>query len=183
MDDKASPSDAIAPDIMEEAMARARLRRLRAKPAIRAPQGVGRDIRRLTRKHLKGHGTPLSKLQDNWPSLIGDKLAALCRPEKLTGAKSGQTLTLRVLPAAAALVQHQNETIRQRLSVAAGGTITKLKIVQGPLTPPRTATAKARRALSAEEASALDARTAGIENPSLKAAIVALGRAVLTDEE
>ena len=33
----------------------------------------------------------------------------------------GRVLTLRVLPQAAPMVQHQSETIRQRVSVAAGG--------------------------------------------------------------
>lgn len=180
--DARSQPDHVADKAWEEAMARARLKRLRARPVRRPPKPIGRDIRRLTRKHLKGTGTPLSKLQDNWDSIVGDKLAKLCRPEKLSGAKAGRTLTLRVLPAAASLVQHQSETIRQRVSVQAGGNITKLKLLQGPLRTGEMSYRKPKRALSAEERLDLEKSAAKIESPALKAAIVALGRAVLTDE-
>lgn len=163
-------------------MARARLKRMRAKPAFQPTrQALGLSVRKVTRKHLKGQGSPLSKLRDDWTMIVGDKIATLCRPEKLTGAKTSRTLTLRVLPAAAALIQHQSETIRQRVSVAAGGGIAKLKIEQGELRrdlPKR----KTKRALTPAEKEALQDSVAKIDDPALKAAIVALGSAVLTDE-
>lgn len=169
-------------DPLEEAMARARLRRLRAKPAFQ-PRTISHDIRKVTRKHLKGHGTPLAKLKDAWPSLVGERLATLCKPKKLTGGKAERTLELAVLPAAATLIEHEQETIRQRVSVAAGGNITKLKLNQtawagtghkSPKAPPR--------ALTYDEQLALEEQVAGIKDPALKAAIVALGTAVLTDD-
>lgn len=182
MTQKASPTIQDELDIIEEAMARARLKRMRARPVYMRAKPLGKSLRAVTRKHLKGTGSPLSKLQSDWEDIVGEKLAVLCRPEKLAGAKTGRTLTLKVVPAAAALVQHQGETIRQRVSVAAGGNITKLKIVQGQLIarakPPR----KIPRALTLAEQDELNASTNKIDNPALKAAIVALGRAVLTDE-
>ena len=42
-------------------------------------------------------------------------------------------LTLLVVPQAAPMVQHQSETLRQRVSVSAGGDITAIRIKQGPL--------------------------------------------------
>lgn len=187
MDEKASPDarsrpDHIADAAWNEAMARARLKRLRARPLRQPPKPVGRDISKVTRKHLKGGGSPISKLKDDWEKIVGERLAKLCRPEKLSGAKTGRTLTLRVLPAAAALVQHQSETIRQRVSVVAGGDITKLTLLQGTLQAKSQPERKIRRPLSADERAALDQSVAKIDNPALKAAIVALGRAVLTDE-
>lgn len=163
-------------------MARARLRRQRGRPIMPIPPKLGRDLRKVTHKSLKGGGSALSKLQDRWASLVGDHLAETCYPMKLTGAKTGRTLTLRVIPAAAALIQHQEETIRQRLSVAAGGNVTRLRIEQGALPGPKRPVRKTLPPLSPSEEAELDATTQGIANPALKAAIVALGRAVLADE-
>lgn len=187
MDEKASPdtrarTDHVADATWQEAMARARLKRLRARPLRRPARPIGRDISKVTRKHLKGTGSPLSKLRDDWQTIVGERLAALCRPEKLSGAMTGRILTLRVLPAAAALVQHQSETIRQRVSVIAGGNITKLTLLQGPLHAHDKPARKPPRPLTAAEREALDKGVERIENAALKAAIVSLGRAVLTDQ-
>ena len=187
MDENASPDARTRPGHVadaawEEAMARARLRRLRARPVRRPAKAIGHNIRKITRKHLKGTGSPLSKLRDDWEKIVGEKLAKFCRPEKIHGAKTGRTLTLRVLPAAASLIQHQSETIRQRVSTVAGGNITKLKLVQGPLRNVAGQLRSPPRPLSAQERADLDKGVEKIDSPALKAAIVALGRAVLTDE-
>lgn len=188
MDKNASPDARTRPDHVsdanwDEAMARARLKRMRAKPAFKPRNTLGRKIRTITRKHLKGSGSPIAKIKDDWPQIVGEKIASYCRPEKISGAKTGRTLTLRVLPAAAALIQHQGETIRQRVSVLAGGDITKLKLIQGPLDPKRSAAKKIRRPLTAQERADLEDSLKNIENPALKQAIAALGRAVLTEEK
>lgn len=187
MSEKASPDTRSKPDDVadatwDEAMARARLKRLRAKPAFQPRNTLGRNIRKITRKHLAGTGSPISKLRDDWETIVGERLAKLCRPEKLSGAKTGRTLVLRVLPAAAPLIQHQSETIRQRVSVQAGGNITKLKILQGDLRPGRKDTGKPKRPLSADDRDWLEETSSKITDPALKAAIVALGRAVLTED-
>ena len=181
MNEKASPNPDSTLDPIAEAMARAQLRHRRAKPVAPAPRPVGQAARKLVRKHDTGGGSPLSVLQMDWTRIIGADLAKLCYPVKLAGAKSGRTLTLRVIPAAATVIQHQEEVIRQRLSVAAGGNITRLKYEQGAL--PHQAAPQIRRAmhLSAEQEAALARAVAAIESPSLKAAIVGLGRAVLAD--
>lgn len=182
MDKKASPDHPPGLDPVEEAMARARLKRMRARHAARPPKPLGMTARAITRKHLKGTGTPLAKLRDDWSGIVGERLGGLCRPEKLSGSKTARTLTVKVLPAAAALIQHESETIRQRVSVAAGGNITRLKLVQGSLGTGRRPPQKPSRKLTIEEHNALEASASGIENSALKAAIVSLGRAVLTDE-
>lgn len=188
MDKNASPDARTQPDHVsdaawDEAMARARLKRMRAKPAFQPRNTIGRNVRAITRKHLKGSGSPIAKLKDDWTQIVGEKMASYCRPEKISGPKTGRTLTLRVLPAAAALVQHQGETIRQRVSVLAGGNITKLKLVQGPLSGKSTGVKKPQRALTAQERAELEDSLKAIENPALKRAIAALGRAVLTEDK
>jgi len=171
--------------LIEEAMARAKLRKRRGKPVRQPKPNVGRAARKILRQHNKksGGGSSLSELQINWRSLIGEDLAAISAPMKLTGTKAARTLTLRVVPAAAALIQHQEEAIRQRISVAAGGNITRLKIEQGQL-PGRPLRSKpARKSISAGDEANLQASVERIQSPRLKAAIVALGRAVLAEKK
>lgn len=187
MSKKASPDARSQPNhiddaMWKEAMARARLKRLRAKAAFQPRNTLGRNVRKITRKHLQGTGSPISKLKDDWDIIVGEKLAKLCRPEKLSGAKTGRTLTLRVLPAAAALIQHQSEIIRQRVSVKSGGNITKLKILQGALRSDGKDLGKPKRPLTPQDRAWLTEQTGKITDPALQAAIVALGRAVLTDD-
>ncbi|MEO9971143.1 MAG: DciA family protein [Hyphomonadaceae bacterium] len=182
MDKKASLSEEQPLDIIEEAMARARLKRMRAKPSRRPPPRLGHDVRKLVRKHAKGNATSISKLKDNWESLVGEELAKFCRPEKLTGSKSARTLVLRVVPAAATRIQHESETIRQRVSVTAGGMVAKLKIVQGPLEQRKISPLARKRALTATERADLQKNSERIENPKLRAALLSLGEAVITRE-
>ena len=179
MTDKTTPEQAAR----DEAFARVRLRHSRAKPAHpgMASASIGRAANRLVRKKVKGKGTAVSRLRDDWSEIAGEQLAKLCRPVKISGAKEGRVLKLSVVRAAAALVEHSLEQIRQRASVAAGGDIYKvvigdhslgLKSAQGELHLPA-------QPLSPDDLAELEASVAGIDDPALKQAIVSLGKAVL----
>lgn len=170
-------------DPLEEARARVKLRYAKAKPVHPGPGTIGKAAMRLTRKSLPKKGATLSRLKVQWEDIVGEQLARLCRPEKLTPAKGGRKLTLTVIPAAAGLVQHQSEMIRQRVSVAAGGDITAIKILQGhfggsaqPAKPSRSIP------LTPEQRDALVESARGIEDEKLRHALLALGEAVLTAE-
>ncbi|MEM8616106.1 MAG: DciA family protein [Pseudomonadota bacterium] len=170
-------------DPIEEARARVRLRYSRAKPVFGGPKTIGQAALKKARGLMPQRGASLSRLRLNWTGIVGEQLARLCHPDKLSPVRGGQQLTLRVIPAAAGLVQHQGEMIRQRVSVAAGGTIVKLKLVQGPLPgTPRQAPTQRGVALSTDVREALIEAAKGINDPKLRAAIVALGEAVLTQE-
>lgn len=172
-------------DPLEEARARIRLRYApKTKPVYSGMKQVGLPAMRLARKAMPKRGATISKLKLNWHQIVGEQIARLCEPEKLSPAKGGQQLTLKVISAAAGLVQHQSEMIRQRVSVAAGGTITKLKLVQGQLTgQPTPIQSRPGRELTNVERKALVESVSDIENEKLRAAIVALGEAVLTAEQ
>ncbi len=168
-------------DPIEEARARVRLRYAKAKPVHPGPPTIGKAALSLARKTLPQSGATIDKLKDQWEILVGPQLTRLCRPEKLSSTKGGRILTLKVIPAAAGLVQHQAEMIRQRVSVAAGGDITKLKLVQGPLTSGPTAKPNAPPVpLTLQQREALLASAEAIDDEKLRAAIVALGEAVLS---
>lgn len=162
-----------------------RLRYMRARRAHPGLPKVGIAAARITRKSGGKKMPAIQLLQSRWKEIVGEKLYAYCRPEKLQGGRDGRVLVLKVIPQAAPIVQHQSEEIRQRVSVAAGGDITSLKIIQGPL-PTRGASPTLRRKirpLTPAEREDLATSTQSITDNKLRAAIVALGEAVLTAEE
>ena len=169
-------------DPLEEARARVKLRYAKAKPVHPGPGTIGKAAMRLTRKKLPNKAPTLSRLKVQWTEIVGEQLARLCRPEKLTPAKGGRRLTLTVIPAAAGLVQHQSEIIRQRVSVAAGGDITAIKVLQGHFGPTPNAKPNKQTPLTPEQREALLQSAQQIDDEKLRAALVALGEAVLSAE-
>jgi len=171
-------------DPIEEARARVRLRYQRARKVHPGMPQIGLAAERLGRKVGAKKLPAVQVLQRRWREIVGEKLYPFCRPEKITGGKDGRVLTLRVIPQAAPIVQHQVETIRQRVSVSAGGDIIAIKIVQGalntsePIKPRRKAPP-----LTAAQRRQLEDSVSRIENSALRAAIVALGAAVLTADD
>jgi len=170
-------------DPIAEAQARVRLRAQRARKLNSGPANLGPVLRRIARKSLPVKGASLARLALDWSSIVGPQLAGLCHPEKLSPARGGQNLTLRVIPAAAPIVEHQSELIRQRVSVAAGGHITRLTLLHGLIRSGPKDPKPYLRALSEAEDTYLQMQTAEIEDKKLRAAIVALGRAVLLSAE
>lgn len=184
MEDKSTPGKQAGEAGRAEAFARVRLRHTRAKPVHPGMKGFGLVASRLTRSKVKGKGSAINRLRDQWPDIAGEQIAKLCRPEKISASKEGRFLVLKVIPAAAPLIQHQSETLRQRASVAAGGDIAGIKIIQGQLGDSRRAAPKpAPLPLSPEELAQLEASVAHITDPALRAAIVRLGQSVLTQDK
>lgn len=169
-------------DPLEEARARVKLRYAKAKPVHPGPGTIGKAAMRLTRQKLPTKAPTLSRLKVQWTEIVGEQLGRLCRPEKLTPAKGGRRLTLTVIPAAAGLVQHQSEIIRQRVSVAAGGDITGIKILQGHFGPAPSVKPNKTVPLTPEQREALLQSAQQIDDEKLRAALVALGEAVLSAE-
>jgi len=171
-------------DPIAEARARVKLRYARARP-VRAPmKPLGLTAQRVGRKAGTAKLPPLKYLQINWRQIVGEQLWRWCQPEKITSSKDGRILTLTVLPQAAPLIQHQSETIRQRVSVAAGGDITGIRIIQGQVRRTGPAEYQRRwRKLTTGETALITSKAERVDNPRLRAAIVALGEAVLSADE
>lgn len=168
-------------DPLEEARARVRLRYAKAKPIAPTPSTIGKAALKIARKKLPKSGTTLQHLVDQWNDIVGPQLSKLCRPEKVASVKGGRKLTLIVVPAAAGLVQHQSEMIRQRVSVAAGGDITKIQIVQGSVgQTPTTIKTPLSVPLNAADQKTLEDSVKSIDDKDLRVALIALGEAILT---
>ena len=163
------------------------LSRRRTRPAPRPVPRAGKSLAPLIKKLDEQFGRGASALEPRWREIVGDRLARVTRPQKLTRGKGGQpgVLELRVAGAAALLVQHQSEEILSRVNLFLGaGSVDRLRIAQGPVKPLSEPAARPKRSatpppLPAGVEAELDASLAAAPD-SLKAALARLGRAALS---
>lgn len=175
------PTDAEVRDILS---------RKRTRPAPRPAPPAGRALARMIRELDERFGKGAGALEPRWREIVGDRLARVTRPRKLTRGKAGQggTLELRVAGPAALLVQHQSAEILERVNLFLGpGSVDRLRIAQGPVPPLPDGAARPVRAdrrpppldaaAEAELARSLDGAP-----DRLKTALSRLGREVLGRE-
>ena len=171
-----------------DAEAREILSRRRTRPAPRPAPRAGKALQGLIKELDAKFGRGASALEPRWTEIVGDRLARVTRPQKLTRGRGGAggTLELRVAGPAALLVQHQSEEILQRVNLFLGpGSVDRLRIAQGPVKPPVGLPPPARarpgpRPLPAHLEAELKAAVADAPDP-LKGPLERLGRAVLGD--
>lgn len=156
---------------------------------MRPPPPAGRSLAPLIKKLDAQFGRGAGALEPRWREIVGERLARVTRPQKLTKGRGGAggTLELRVAGPAALLVQHQSEDILQRVNLFLGaGSVEKLRIAQGPVKPLPEGGAKPRprgqAVLPPLPASVEADLAAAVEDApdGLKAALRKLGRAVLS---
>lgn len=166
------------------------LSRRRTRPAPRPAPKAGRALQGLIKELDAKFGRGASALEPRWREIVGDRLARVTRPQKLSKGRGGAggTLELRVAGAAALLVQHQSEDIIQRVNLFLGaGAVEKLRIAQGPVRPlsdlPNLPMGRAAaRPLPAHEEAELKASVAEATD-AVKGPLERLGRAVLGDPQ
>ena len=165
-----------------EAVALDRLSRHRAKP-VRAPaQQLSTRVSRLLSKYADRDGPGLPLLQRRWKDLVGERLAKLSYPVKLSGKGLDRVLTLEILPAASTIFQHQSDFLKQHLTSAIGGTLKDIKLVQKSSVGHVQSKATHTRPLTAQEREEIQAGLNSIKNPKLAAALLAFGQAIYTQK-
>ncbi len=150
------------------------------RPGLRA---VAATLPKVTRRALGKRGFAEGGLATEWPSIVGEQIAARCLPRKLALARPGRraegTLTLRVEPGFAIDLQHLSPLLIDRINGYFGyRAIAKLTLQQGPIHAPRKAPPAPARPLSTQEEAALSDRLQGVEDEELRGALERLGRAV-----
>lgn len=165
-----------SPDL--EARAAALLEARRGRATIKPPPKAGALAARIVKPLIPPGQKSLSEIKRQWDEIVGEKLARLTAPEKLTKGPDGLVLTIIVAGSAAPFVQHQTPLILERLRLA-GADVVAMTMKQGA--PPQRAIANVRpiaKPLSADAEKALKTALAAIEDDRLKAALLRLGRAV-----
>lgn len=171
------------------------LSRKRTRPAPRPAPPAGRALTGLVRELDERYGRGAGALETRWSEIVGDHLARVSQPRKLTkgragpgGMRAGGVLELRVAGPAALLVQHQSAEILARVNLFLGqGSVDRLTISQGPVKPankPAARSASPHRPPAplgaAEEARLCQSLEAAPD--TLKIALAKLGRAVLAGD-
>ena len=137
----------------------------------------------IARKSFGKRGFATSEILTRWSDIVGDALARLSLPEKLSfprGKGEGGTLLIRVDGGAALELQHLEPVLIGRINRLCGfRAVARLRLVQGPL-PQAVETAPDRPApLAPEAVGRLEALLAATDDPELRAALDRLGRGVL----
>ena len=182
----------MARDLPTESETREILSRRRTRPMPRPAPPAGRSLAPFIKELDERFGRGAGALEPRWREIVGDQLARVTRPQKLSRGRGGTggVLELRVAGPAALLVQHQSAEILSRVNLFLGaGSVDKLRIAQGPIKPlPMTAPASTkggrRRIDPLDAATEAELRQSVETAPdALKAALANLGRAVLSDEK
>jgi len=141
------------------------------------PTRAGLLLPEAAAKAYRKHGFAESRLLTDWAAVVGERLAEVCLPEKL--ARDG-ALSVRVSPAFALELQHLEPKILERIAGFFGHrAVTRIKLRQGVVEPAKPDLRREPRPLTDDEAIALDARLAEVQDEGLRAALDRLGRAVI----
>ncbi len=137
----------------------------------------------IARKSFGKRGFATSEILTGWTEIVGDALARLSLPEKLSfprGKGEGGTLLIRVEGAAALELQHLEPVLIGRINRLCGfRAVARLRLVQGPLPQADESLPDKAAALPPAAAGRLEEMLAGTDDPALRTALDRLGRGVL----
>ncbi len=138
-------------------------------------------IPKVTAKALGRRGFAEAGLVTEWADVVGQDIAAICRPRGLTyprqGRRNAGTLSLRVQSAHALQIQHMEPVLLERINRYYGyNAVARIKLQQGPLPATRQKAAAAPKPLSPAREAELTLRLSDVADPDLRTALERLGR-------
>ena len=106
--------------------------RRNSKPARAAPPPLARTSAGVFAELAKKTKFMDPVLAQSWPQLAGERIATLCRPGRIIGARDGKTLELHVANgSAAAEIQMQADQIIARVNGFLGpGAVARIALIQ-----------------------------------------------------
>jgi hypothetical protein len=151
--------------------------------ARRGTRAIAAVVPKVTAALFRKRGFAEAGILNDWAAIVGPRLAAGCSPEKLSfplGKRADGTLRLRVAGALATELQHFEPQLLERINGYFGyRAVARVKMVQGPLPPPKRQPDPLIRPLDREEAAALREVVSSIASETLRRALEGLGRAVM----
>ena len=148
----------------------------------RKPKQLAASIGRLTGGIYRKRGFPEAKILSDWRAIVGPALAKVTMPERLS---ANGVLKVRVAGPQATELTHLEPEILERVAVYYGyRAARRLSFVQGPITPPAAEPVISPRATPSPTAvQSVERQVARTDDPDLKSALAALGRAVVSRQE
>jgi hypothetical protein len=145
---------------------------------------TGRILSTQIRKASEQRGFVETRLLTHWAEFVGESVAKIAQPVKVTYAREGIGATLIVLStgANAPVLQMQLPAIKDRVNACYGySAISKIKITQTSPTgfnePQKTFDGpKSAKTLSQDAIKSVDTTVMNVSNTSLKEALARLGR-------
>jgi hypothetical protein len=165
----------------DERAALLRLAEVRAIPVYRSPRTLGRAIVSSLKPILKEAGPAPETLASRWAEIVGERLAKVTAPVRVSRGKAGGVLHLRAPSAAAPMIQHAAEHILERVNLASGSKVKTIRIIH--TAAPSHVSAPRARSLSPAEREALVRSLALVHTPAVRSALEELGNAILTRRE
>ena len=141
--------------------------------------------RPLTAVALRRRGFFEAVIVNRWRNIVGEEHSGWCVPDRISypRGRQGATLHLLVPGARATELQHLEPLILERVNTTFGyDAIARIAILQGPVPQVPVAQRRTERPLAPVEEHWLSDQTRQVRNSELKAALEALGRAVLASE-
>jgi hypothetical protein len=143
--------------------------------------GLAALTERIARPILGKRGFAAGQVIGRWPEIVGADLAAATAPERVQfdrGARTGGTLHLLVASGAAAVLIHpQTPIIIDRVNAFLGaGTISHIKVTQGPLPHRHTITSQQKATpLKEDDIAAANSKIGPLGSEPVRAALARLG--------
>lgn len=152
----------------------------------RGARALGEAVAALTGPIVAGRGFARGALIAEWPTIIGERLAANSVPERIAyppKRSTDGTLHLRVASGSLAMeLQHLEPILIDKINTYFGHrAVVRVRLIQGPVAAPSRSAVQQPppRSLNDLEEADLDARLAVIDDPGLRSILASLGRAVI----
>jgi len=148
------------------------------------PTRLGLYTQKIVQPVFKSRGLMEGRILTHWSQIVGEKLAALALPEKITfarGAREGGTLHLSVTSSGAMFLQYAQDLILEQVNTFFGyKAVSKVRMTHG-LIPVAAGGSPAppEKPLSTEKKEALEAHTQAVVDPELKELLQRLGRGIV----
>jgi hypothetical protein len=152
------------------------------------PRAVGVVLPRIAAPAFAKRGFAEAAIVTDWAAIVGPDLAAHSAPERIVfprgkgrGKRRGGALRLRVAGGIAVELQHLEPKIVERINGYFGfPAVERLVLLQGPLPQCPSPPPRPPKALGKALEGALETELSGVEDERLRAALRALGVAVLS---
>ncbi len=146
---------------------------------------ISSSVEKITKPIFGKRGFGKATIVNDWAHIVGDTLARHTVPEQISypsSSRSEGTLKLKIDSSALALeLQHLIPQLMDKVNTYFGyRAVAKVQIIQGPV-PEQKEPEEETAALSEEDSRRLEEKLAFVSDPDLKAALTALGAAVLKD--